>query len=135
MNNESIKDNIFRIRNERNFTQEEVADRLGISTTAYRELERGKTAILSSRFLKLADILDVSVEELILGFIPIRSESKAIEDVRAEYGGKTLSLEARIEELENINKVLENSLRDKEEMLRDKNEIITMLKKRLGNEN
>lgn len=44
MDNNSIKDNIRRIRKSRKLTQEDMAHKLGISLTAYRDLERGNTS-------------------------------------------------------------------------------------------
>ena len=43
MDNSSIKDNIRKVRKARKLTQEELADRLDISLTAYRDLEKGDT--------------------------------------------------------------------------------------------
>ena len=40
MDNSTIKDNIRKRRKERKLTQEEMADRLDISLTAYRDLEK-----------------------------------------------------------------------------------------------
>ena len=41
MDNTSIKNNIRKIRKARKFTQEEMAHKLGISVTAYRDFEKG----------------------------------------------------------------------------------------------
>ena len=125
MDNTSIKNNIRRIRKARKITQEEIAHRLGISVTAYRDFEKGGTSIVNGNVMKLADLLETSTEELVLGYRPSQIEGTVLEDVRQEYGTKVSTLERRIADLEK----LVNSL---EETIRTKNEIIKMLTKRLG---
>ena len=124
MDNITIKENIRRARKKRNITQEEMADRLGISLTAYRDLEKGETSIVNTNLLKIADLLDISTEELVLGYRPIQAEGPCLEDIREEYTGKVVTLERRIADLEKLVLSLE-------ETVSAKNEIITMLKKSL----
>jgi XRE family transcriptional regulator, regulator of sulfur utilization len=47
------------------FSQENMADLLGISTTAYGDIERNKTELTISRAKKLANILKISMLELL----------------------------------------------------------------------
>jgi XRE family transcriptional regulator, regulator of sulfur utilization len=47
------------------FSQENMADFLGISTTAYGDIERNKTELTISRAKKLANILKISMLELL----------------------------------------------------------------------
>jgi transcriptional regulator with XRE-family HTH domain len=128
MDNNSIKKNIRHIRKSRKITQEEMAHKLGISLTAYRDLEKGNTAVMNGNVMKMADLLETSTEELILGYMPSQSEGFALEDIRQEYGVRITSLEKRIMDLEKL-------LSSQEENIRSKNEIISMLKKRLGEDN
>lgn len=125
MDNSSIKENIRNFRKSRNYTQEEMANRLGISLTAYRDLEKGDTSIMNSNLSKVATLLDTTTEELVLGYRPVQMGGPGIEDVRAEYGGRIDILEKRILDLERLVMSLE-------ETISTKNEIITMLKKSLG---
>ena len=124
MDNISIKNNIRNKRRERKFTQEEVAHRLGISLTAYRDFEKGGTSIVNGHIIKLADLLETTTEELVLGYKPAMEQSSVLEDVRNDYGNKISNLEKRIIDLEK----LVNSL---EETVATKNEIIRMLRKTL----
>lgn len=124
MDNTSIKNNIRKKRKERNFTQEEVAHRLGISLTAYRDFEKGGTSVVNSNVMKLADLLDTTTEELVLGYRPSEEHIAVIEDVRSEYGGRIEILETRIGYLEKL-------VRSLEETVATKNEIIRMLQKTL----
>ena len=125
MDNRSIKENIRRIRKSRKMTQEDMAARLDISLTAYRDLERGSTNIMNANIIRIAELLDISVEELILGYRPVQAKGIQVEDVRAEYGGQITVMERRISDLEKLVSSLE-------ETIITKNEIISMLKKKLG---
>ena len=127
MDNISIKDNIRKIRKAHKLTQEEVALQLGISITAYRDLEKGNTSILNGNVVKIAELLDTPTEELVLGYRPSQIESANLQDVQAEYSGKISVLERRIMDLEKL-------VASHEEIIKGKNEIISMLKKRLGEE-
>ncbi len=106
-------------------TQEDMAARLDISLTAYRDLERGSTNIMNANIIRIAELLDISVEELILGYRPVQAKGIQVEDVRAEYGGQITVMERRISDLEKLVSSLE-------ETIITKNEIISMLKKKLG---
>ena len=127
MDNTTIKDNIRRIRKTRKLTQEEMALRLGISITAYRDLEKGNTSILNSNVYKIADLLDTPAEEIVLGYRPSQIEGISLQEVQQEYSGKIESLKRRILDLEKLVLSLE-------ETIGSKNEILSMLKKRLGEE-
>lgn len=125
MNNASAKNNIRKFRKSCNLTQEETALKLGISLTAYRDMETGKTSIINPHVKPLAEILNITTEELLLGYRPAESNGHILEDVRQEYGGQISILERRVADLENL-------VRSHEETIRSKNEIISMLKKSLG---
>ncbi len=124
MDNLTIKENIRKIRKARKLTQEEMANMLDISLTAYRDLEKGDTNIVHTNLMRIADLLETSTEELVLGYRPVQAEGRQIEDVQAEYGGRISVMEKRIADLEKLVQSLE-------ETIRTKNEIITMLKKSL----
>jgi transcriptional regulator with XRE-family HTH domain len=128
MDNSSIKDNIRKVRKARKITQEELADRLNISLTAYRDLEKGSTNIVNANVIRLAELLGTSTEELFLGYRPVQAPGKLLEDVRSEYGGKIESMERRIADLEKLVMSLEDTIATK-------NEIIALLKKSVPSEN
>ena len=122
MDNTSIKENIRRIRKERRMTQEEMADMLGISITAYRDLERGSTSIMNGNIIRLAELLNTSTEEIVLGYRPIQLPGKKLEEMQAEYS-------ARIESLEKENEYLRKLVKSLEETIATKTQIIEMLQK------
>ena len=124
MDNNSIKDNIRRIRKSRKMTQEDMAHKLGISLTAYRDLERGNTSVMNGNIMRIAELLDTSTEEIVLGYRPAQMHKDTLEDVREEYGTRVRNLERRVKDLEKLVESLK-------ETIDSKNEIISMLKKSL----
>ena len=125
MDNNSIKDNIRRLRKQRKLTQEEMALQLGISLTAYRDFEKGKTSILHCNLMKIASLLETPTEEVLLGYKPSQIEGAQLKDVEEEYAGKIQTLERRVADLEKL-------VLSKEETIRNMSEIILMLKQKLG---
>ena len=103
-------------------TQEEMADLLGISTTAYRDLERGSTSIVNGHVLRIAEIMNTSTEEVVLGYRPIQMPGKKLEEMQAEYAERIDALEKEVEYLRKLVKSLE-------ETIAAKTQIIEMLQK------
>ncbi|MBE6235097.1 MAG: helix-turn-helix transcriptional regulator [Bacteroidales bacterium] len=124
MDNSTIKDNIRRIRKSRRLTQEDMALRLGISLTAYRDMEKGSTSMMNANVGRIADLLETTPEELVLGYRPVQMPEKILEDAQERYGIRIETMEKRVADLEKLVDSLE-------ETIRSKNEIIGMLKKSL----
>ncbi len=57
--------NIRRIREIKNYTQEAVADMIGLSVTAYGDIERGKSDVNFARLADIAKALDVKEEDIV----------------------------------------------------------------------
>lgn len=125
MDNISIKNNIMKICKARKITQESMALSLGMSLTAYRDFERGKTSVMNMNVLKIASLLNIPAEELVLGYRPHQINDSANENLLKEYANRINEQERRIADLE----ILVESLQD---AVSSKNEIIAMLKKSLG---
>lgn len=139
MDNNSVKANIKKFRKTHQLTQSEMADKLGISRTAYRNIENGETRLISDSITKIADILDICSEELVLGYMPDREDATgtgagkpdrdmlaALERRHAEEEEK---LSGEISRLRNENADLRRHLETQEELIRTKDEIIMMLKR------
>ena len=125
MDEASIKNNIFNLRKSRKLTQNALADSLQISANSYRAIEKGKTAIINQHVVRMANLFEMSTEELVLGYDPAQLTESSIEEIKAEYGNKVCSLEERLEKMEKLVESLE-------ETIASKNEIINMLKKSLA---
>lgn len=62
---EKIKKTLRALRKKRNYTQAQLANKLGISTRAYAKIEAGETNLTIGRLRTIAIILDVSLTELL----------------------------------------------------------------------
>ena len=60
-----VLENIKRARQKRGVSHEAMAVNLGITQAAYTKIERSETKLTVDRLLKIAEILDVKMEELL----------------------------------------------------------------------
>ncbi len=138
MINSTIKGNIYLKRKELNLTQEELAQKLGISVTAYRDLERGNTNMINSHIPKIAEILETNIEELILGYKPLSKDEANLDELEIKYMTKAKEKEdeynKRIENLLNQIQHMQTSIDSLKETVKTKNDIIGLLKKTLDQE-
>lgn len=84
MDNKSIKENICRCRKARGFTQEEMADRIGVSVTSYRNIESGSTHLIHPSSAIIAKVLGLSPEELFLGVAAL--SGRVLNEEAVAYG-------------------------------------------------
>lgn len=61
---DQLRQNIRDFREDKHFTQADMAEKLGMSVTGYAKLERGESQIRVERLKQIAQILEVNVEEL-----------------------------------------------------------------------
>lgn len=61
----TIKNKIKNIRELKNYTQEYMAERLGVTQAGYSKIEKGKTSLSYEKLVDIGKILDVSVEDII----------------------------------------------------------------------
>ena len=61
----SIEEKIKNLREIKNFTQEFMAEKLGITQAAYSKLESGTTKISYSKIEEISNIFGIKVEELL----------------------------------------------------------------------
>ena len=55
---------MYQLRKEKGITQKELAQKLGISETAYRQTEKGQSAFKSDEMFIIADILEKDIGEI-----------------------------------------------------------------------
>jgi transcriptional regulator with XRE-family HTH domain len=90
MTNEEIRNRIKARRKEQQLSQADLAEKLSISQTAYYKIEKGNTGLISDHLPKIASILNIPEEELVLGY----DTTKYSEELKMK--------EKRIAELESI---------------------------------
>lgn len=59
-----VYEKIHFLRQLKNWSQEEIADKLGISVNGYAKIERGETDVSLSRLKQIAKVLDIELVEL-----------------------------------------------------------------------
>ena len=121
MDNDSIKDNIYRLRKKQALTQEQMANKIGISRNAYADIESGNTRVLSDKVERMALMNEISVEELCLGYKPVKP------------GYKENELKASFEkELQKIKAAYEKDLKDKDKEIASLLALVDSLKRTIS---
>ena len=121
MDNKTVKENIYRIRKEKKITQQQMAERLGMSRNSYRRIESGDTVLVNDHIVQIADLLEMSPDELLLGD-SASDGRKILDEMRVGYAQEISDRNRTISSLEERIRLLED-------LVRTKDEIISMLKK------
>lgn len=134
MDNESIKRNLMRIRLEHNLSQEAMADILGIARNTYRNIEKGKTRLLSETIMKVAEWAGLTPEEVTLGYFPSESGDARLRDAREEYNNRVRDLtdeyEARLEAMMKEILLLKDLVKEKDDNIRNLKSMVALLENR-----
>ncbi|MBR4568465.1 MAG: helix-turn-helix domain-containing protein [Bacteroidales bacterium] len=133
MDNNSIKQNILKIRLEHNMSQTKMADALGIARNTYRKLEKGKTKVISDYIQVIADWAGITPEEVVLGD-PSASGVAILREERERFNDRIRELTESYElqkaslrvEIDNLNRLVS----EKEDNNRNLKSIIALLEKR-----
>ncbi|MFT6844960.1 MAG: transcriptional regulator with XRE-family HTH domain [Flavobacteriales bacterium] len=62
---ESLMNNIRVLRELKGFTQEYLSDSIGLSRASYSQIENGRTRLTAEQLLKIAEILEMDVQQII----------------------------------------------------------------------
>ena len=92
----TIAEKIRLLRLEKGFSQENVADMLGISTTAYGDIERGKTDLTLSRLQSIAQVFSTSLGRLMGEDDAITSQIQQLELGKLQMENEKLRLENQL---------------------------------------
>ena len=90
-----IGQNLLRFRTERNYTQEQLSELVGISTSFYANLERGKKGLSVFVLRDLAEALGVSVDSLLY---PVQSSAR-LRNIEAMLADSSDEFVASVEKL------------------------------------
>lgn len=138
MDNRTIKQNIAAFRKRLGMTQEQMAELIHISTTAYRDLEKGNTVILSEKIIDMAAKTGFPVEEIIQEKHFRTEEVSCLENAQKEYGSQNGDIRQEVERLRQESEHFRQEadyLRQinqlQSQMISDKDDIIKMLKRSL----
>lgn len=127
MDSSSVKKNILKTRKDLGLTQKEMADKLGISRTAYRNLEKGETKVYSSHISAMARLSGKNEEELVLGYVPRASEEQHLKEMdnlaermktmQEQYEARIQDLLAKLAEKDDLIEFLKSNIRSQQSML------------------
>ena len=114
-------------------SQSDMAEKIGLSRNAYRNIEKGDTKILSDTVGKIADALETTPEELILGYKPQIEDNRKLQEIQQQYSDRQSKIIEGYEyEINNLKKEicsLKDLIQSLQENLKTKNEIIGLLRK------
>ena len=110
MDNITISENIERLKEKAGVTQEELADRAGISRTSLQNILSAKVNLFNRHLPAIAEALGVSLEKLMLGYEPcdpddglLRSEvdhQTQLHELAEDYQKRLDELQRRFDLLE-----------------------------------
>ena len=106
------------LRLERNLTQEQMSEKLNLSTSAYCKIEYGETDLTLTRLNKIADILNMSAVELFT-----RIEGDTYNNYPKDYGRVWITRDSSIVNVDNS-----DDLRD---LVKSNSRLIDVLLKRI----
>jgi transcriptional regulator with XRE-family HTH domain len=98
----TLGEKIRYIRNLKGWSQEEVADKLGISLPAYSKIERNKTDVGFSRLNQIADVLHIKLVDL-LSLSANDPEQLNLQKLLAEKENEIIKLQNKLIELLELN--------------------------------
>ena len=96
----NLSEKIRQIRLQKGLSQENMADMLGLSTTAYGDIERGRTELSVSRLENVAKLLDVPLPEL-LGIDVSMSETEWLRQENTRILAENRRLQNELDQLKN----------------------------------
>ena len=106
------------LRLERNLTQEQMSEKLNLSTSAYCKIEYGETDLTLTRLNKIADILNMSAVELFT-----RIEGDTYNNYPKDYGLVWITRDSSIVNVDNSD--------DLRELVKSNSRLIDVLLKRI----
>ncbi len=97
---------IKKLRTEKNLTQEELAEKIDISTNYLSKVERGLSRLNTESFLKMAEILSFSLEDFGISNKNYQLNKDKEEILKILLAASPKKLKAYLEVLKTIDKVL-----------------------------
>lgn len=94
----SVSEEIRQIRLQKGLSQENMAEMLGLSTTAYGDIERGRTELSVSRLETIAKVLDIPLMQLLGTEAPTLSEIDWLRQENARLAELNLKLQLEVEQ-------------------------------------
>lgn len=121
-----------KIRLRMDLSQEEMADRMGISRTAYVKLENGRTRIITGSVLGFAEATGIPLAEIIAGCIPEAAGNRLGDGGGCEEKIRTLTdeYERRLEHKDGIIAEKQKIIDSQDETIRVQKQMIAMYERK-----
>lgn len=128
----SIHDKIKAIRKTQQWTQEEMAEKLGITASSYAKIERGFTQLNMDKLQRIAEVFNVKITELLSnekGLVFLINENG---DYSANYYSSNDAVLAELEKNRTTVQYQQKLLESKDELLTQKDNEIAALKEMIA---
>lgn len=111
------------LRKSKGFTQQQVADALSIDYSAYGKIENGKVGLNMERAVRIADLFEVSIDELVGHREDVHRPPATIKNKPGEIWINVASRKGKIQSefLQKLNELIAE-YGDSEELDKDENE-------------
>mgnify|MGYP002755027348 CR=1 FL=1 len=120
-----INDKVRLIRELRNWSQENMAQKLGMSTNGYAKLERGETRLNIPRLEQIAKLLQIDLNEL------LSIDERSVICLVNENSQHSNNYYAAPQELTNEIKRLQLLLSHQEALIKQKDELLTQQRREI----
>jgi len=124
MKNKEIGARIRALRKSLGLSQEQVAEKVGITQESFRRFENGQTHMINPHFEAIAQVLGTDPAELLSSYDSIERARLLEDGIKARYEGKLDEESLKIQKLE-------QTVRDKETIISLMQDKIDFLRKEL----
>ena len=124
-----VNETIRNLREKNNWSQEDMASKLSMSTNGYAKLERGETRLYLNKLERIAEVFDIDVLELITSNdknIVLISEHSSLS---SNYYANSESADSEIEKLKRIIAHKDELLKQQEKEIFALQKVIMLLEK------
>lgn len=106
INRKTIGKIIQKIRRDNNLTQEELAEKIDISTNYLSKVERGLNVLNTESFLKMAEVLSFSLKDFGIGQSTIEVDSKKEELIKKILSASSSNIEAYTKAINLVDEII-----------------------------
>lgn len=106
INRKTIGKIIQKIRRDNNLTQEELAEKIDISTNYLSKVERGLNVLNTESFLKMAEVLSFSLKDFGIGQSIIEVDSRKEELIKKILESQSKKIEAYAKAINLVDEII-----------------------------
>ena len=106
INRKTIGTIIQKIRRDNNLTQEELAEKIDISTNYLSKVERGLNVLNTESFLKMAEVLSFSLKDFGIGQSTIEVDSRKEELIKKILSASSSNIDAYTKAINLVDEII-----------------------------